>query len=77
VIGLGKSLNHLKDLYICHKCYFDNNHHQWGVLTKGKKDVKDVADFVNFAKKTLRYQDDIKVALAYERSDDLTTTTIT
>jgi hypothetical protein len=24
VIGLGKSLNHLKDLYICHKCYFDN-----------------------------------------------------
>jgi hypothetical protein len=56
---LKESESSKKDLYICHKCYFDNTPKpsiNEVVLTKGKKDVKDVADFVNFAKKTLRYQ---------------------
>jgi tRNA(Met) C34 N-acetyltransferase TmcA len=44
------------------------------LLTKEDKDVKSVADFINFAKKILNIDDDIKVKLAYERTPDLTTT---
>ena len=44
------------------------------LLTQDELDVKDVADFVNFAKKFLGITDDIKVALAYERTPDLKTT---
>ncbi len=44
------------------------------LLTKTDLDVHDVTDFVNFAKKFLGIDDDIKVALAYERTPDLTTT---
>ena len=44
------------------------------LLTKKEKDVKVMADFVNFTKKYLDIEDDIKVVLAYERTPDLTTT---
>lgn len=44
------------------------------ILTKEEKDVRAVSAFINFAKKELGIDDDIKVALAYERSKDLTTT---
>jgi hypothetical protein len=44
------------------------------LLTKDELDVRDVADFVNFAKENLGIDDDIKVALAFERTPDLTTT---
>lgn len=44
------------------------------LLTKEDIDVKAVADFVNFAKEFLGITDDIKVALAFERTPDLTTT---
>jgi hypothetical protein len=45
-----------------------------GLLTKTKDDVHKVADFVNFAKKYLGIDDDVKVALAYERTPDIKTT---
>jgi hypothetical protein len=44
------------------------------LLTRDEIDVRDVADFVNFAKKKLGIEDDIKVALAFERTPDLVTT---
>jgi len=44
------------------------------LLTRDEIDVRDVADFVNFAKKKLGINDDIKVALAFERTPDLVTT---
>lgn len=44
------------------------------LLTKDELDVRDVADFVNFAKENLGIDDDIKVALAFDRTPDLTTT---
>jgi hypothetical protein len=44
------------------------------LLTKDELDVRDVADFVNFAKEKLGIDDDIKVALAFERTPDLVTT---
>ena len=44
------------------------------LLTQDELDVRDVADFVNFAKKKLGIDDDIKVALAFKRTPDLTTT---
>jgi predicted GNAT family acetyltransferase len=44
------------------------------LLTKDEKDIRDIADFVNFAKEFLGITDDIKVALAYERTPDLKTT---
>jgi hypothetical protein len=44
------------------------------IVTKDKKDIKTIiADFVNFAKKHLNINDDIKVALAYERTPDIKT----
>lgn len=67
-----------KDLYVCHECGHDNSPKKKSLnerlLTKKEKDVKVMADFVNFAKKYLDIDDDIKVALAYERTPDLTTT---
>jgi hypothetical protein len=44
------------------------------LLTQDELDVRDVADFVNFAKKKLGINDDIKVALAFKRTPDLVTT---
>jgi len=44
------------------------------LLTKEDTDVRTVSDFVNFAKQYLGITDDVKVALAYERTPDLTTT---
>jgi hypothetical protein len=45
-----------------------------GLLTHKEVDVKKVADFVNFAKKYLGIDDDIKIALAFERTPDIKTT---
>jgi GNAT superfamily N-acetyltransferase len=44
------------------------------LLTKTDLDINAVTDFINFAKKYLAIDDDIKVALAYKRTPDLTTT---
>lgn len=44
------------------------------LLTKDKTDIMKVTDFVNFCKQALDIDDDIKVALAFERTPDLTTT---
>ena len=44
------------------------------LLTKTNKDIKHVADFVNFAKDFLSIDDDIKIALAFKRTPDLKTT---
>lgn len=44
------------------------------LLTKSDIDVRQVADFVNFAKELLGITDDIKVELAFERTKDLKTT---
>ena len=44
------------------------------LLTKSEKDLRVVADFVNFAKKYLGIKDDVKVALAFEKTSDLKTT---
>ena len=67
-----------KDLYICHKCGHDNTPKKENlnerILTKTEKDAKIMAAFVNFAKSELDIHDDIKVALAYERTPDITTT---
>jgi ribosomal protein L37E len=65
-----------EDLYVCHKCGFDNSAKESineTIVTKDKKDIKIIADFVNFAKKHLNIDDDIKVALAYERTPDIKT----
>jgi hypothetical protein len=37
-------------------------------------DVRDVADFVNFAKDYLEIDDDVKVELAFEKTPDIRTT---
>jgi hypothetical protein len=67
-----------KDLYICHECGHDNTPKKENLnerlLTKKEKDLKVMAAFVNFAKKELGIDDGIKVALAYERTPDITTT---
>jgi hypothetical protein len=44
------------------------------LLTKKENDTKVMAAFVNFAKDELGIDDGIKVALAYERTPDITTT---
>lgn len=44
------------------------------LLTQSDVDVRDVTDFVNFSKEFLNITDDIQIALAYERTPDLTTT---
>lgn len=45
-----------------------------GIMTKDKQDVLDVSNFVNFAKKLLGIDDDVKVELAFEKTKDLRTT---
>lgn len=45
-----------------------------GLLTHKETDVRQVSDFINFAKDYLAINDDIQVELAYERTPDLTTT---
>lgn len=44
------------------------------LLSQKDSDVRQISDFINFAKKHLGITDDVKVALAYERTPDLTTT---
>jgi len=45
-----------------------------GLLTRDEKDLKAIADFVNFAKEVLGIDDDMKVLLAFERTPELKTT---
>lgn len=45
-----------------------------GILTKTENDIHKVADFVNFAKKFLGIDDNIQIALAYEKTPDIKTT---
>jgi hypothetical protein len=44
------------------------------LLTKDDLDIRDVADFVNFAKEYLGIDDDIKIELAFEKTPDIRTT---
>jgi hypothetical protein len=44
------------------------------LLTQADVDVRQISDFVNFAKQELGITDDVKVELAYERTPDLVTT---
>jgi len=44
------------------------------LLTKDDLDIRDVADFVNFAKEYLGIDDDIKIVLAFEKTPDIRTT---
>jgi len=44
------------------------------LLTKEDIDIREITSFVNFAKEYLEISDDIKIALAYERTNDLVTT---
>lgn len=44
------------------------------LLTKDDLDIRDVADFVNFAKDYLDIDDDIKVELAFKKTPDIRTT---
>jgi hypothetical protein len=45
-----------------------------GLLTRDEKNLKAIADFVNFAKEVLGIDDDMKVLLAFERTPELKTT---
>lgn len=45
-----------------------------GLMSQEDTVVKQVADFVNFAKEFLGINDDVKVELAFERTPDITTT---
>ena len=83
-----KSESDVSDMYVCHKCGHDNSKDtlkesnkikikqllRERLLTKGDMDIREVADFVNFAKEYLNIDDDIKVELAFERTPDLKTT---
>lgn len=44
------------------------------LLTQADVDVRQISDFINFAKQELGITDDVKVELAYERTPDLVTT---
>jgi hypothetical protein len=44
-----------------------------GILTQAKGDIHKVTEFINFAKKYLGIDDDIKIALAYEKTPDIKT----
>ena len=44
------------------------------LLTKDELDIRDVADFINFAKEHLDIDDDVKVELAFEKTPDIRTT---
>lgn len=45
-----------------------------GLFTRSEKDMRMVADFVNFAKEQLGIKDDVKIELTFERTPDLKTT---
>jgi len=76
------------DLYVCHKCGHDNAKDKLKesnklnikallrerLLTQDELDIRQVADFVNFAKEFLGINDDVKVELAFERTPDIKTT---
>jgi hypothetical protein len=67
-----------EDLYLCHKCGYNNEPKKTKlnerILTKSEIDVRQVSDFVNFAKEYLGIDDDISVGLAFERTPELVTT---
>lgn len=66
-----------KDLYICHDCGHDNTPKKnlnESLIKNNENDAKKIADFVNFTKKFLEIDDDVKVALAFSRTSDLKTT---
>lgn len=46
------------------------------LISKSEEDIKEVADFINFTKKFLKIDDDIKIKLAFERTDELRTTAL-
>lgn len=66
------------DLYICHKCGYDNNPKKGNLnealLNKTDADIRKVTDFVNFAKDYMEINDDIKISLAFEKTPDIRTT---
>lgn len=39
-----------------------------GLFTRSEKDMRMVADFVNFAKEQLGIKDDVKIELTFERT---------
>ena len=67
-----------EDLYLCHKCGYNNEPRKKAInerlLTKSELDIRQVSDFVNFAKEFLGIDDDITVGLAFERTPELVTT---
>lgn len=44
------------------------------LLTQDELDIRQVADFVNFAKDYLEIDDDVKIELAFEKTPDIRTT---
>jgi DNA-directed RNA polymerase subunit RPC12/RpoP len=60
------------DLYVCHKCGHDNKPKTLNesLIKNNESDAKKIADFVNFSKKFLKIDDDVKVALAFELTPD-------
>ena len=66
------------DPYVCHECHPENLPKKESlnerILTKKEKDIKVMAAFVNFAKKYLDVDDDVKIELAFERTPDIKTT---
>ena len=65
------------DPYVCHECHPENIPKESineSLLTRDKKDIKSVADFVNFAKDYLDINDDIKIELAFKKTPDIITT---
>jgi hypothetical protein len=53
------------------ECFFLNFSR---LLTKDELDIRDIADFVNFAKEYIGIDDDVKIELAFEKTPDLKTT---
>jgi N-acetylglutamate synthase-like GNAT family acetyltransferase len=64
------------DLYVCHECGHDNKPKTLNesLIKNNENDAKKIADFVNFTKKFLNIDDDVKVVLAFSRTSDLKTT---
>lgn len=65
------------DLYVCHKCGFDNFPKKTlneEIMVNNKTNAVKLADFINFTKEFLDIDDGIRVSLAFERTPDLTTT---
>lgn len=46
------------------------------LISKSEEDIREVADFINFTKKFLKIDDDIKIKLAFERTAELKTTAL-